>query len=87
MEKTAKATLMIHLSNLEDPRSGDNSRHLFIEVIFIAVFAVISGCECWTEIEDYGHAKKDWLKEVISLKGGVPFSTKFDVGKKRSTKK
>lgn len=77
MEKMAQARLMIHLSDLEDPRSGDNCRHLFIEIIFIAICAVISGCECWTEIEDYGHAKEDWLKEFISLKGGVPSHDTF----------
>ncbi|MBX9768292.1 MAG: ISAs1 family transposase, partial [Bdellovibrionales bacterium] len=77
MEEMAKAKLMIHLSNLEDPRTGENCRHVFIEVIFIAICAVISGCECWTEMEDYAHAKKDWLKELISLQGGVPSHDTF----------
>ena len=44
---------MIHLNHLEDPRTGKNIKHKFIEIIFIAICAVISGCECWTEIEDY----------------------------------
>ncbi len=49
MKGVAKTTLMVHLSRLEDPRTGQNTRHKFIEVLFIAVCAVISGCECWTE--------------------------------------
>ncbi len=77
METSAKAKLMVHLSNLEDPRSGQNSRHIFIEVIFIAICAVISGCECWTEIEDYAETKQDWLKDFISMKGGVPSHDTF----------
>lgn len=32
MEKTAKTTLMVHLSNLQDPRSGENCRHVFKKV-------------------------------------------------------
>ena len=77
MKKTPHPLLMIHLSNLEDPRSGKNSQHNFIEVIFIAVCAVISGCEHWTEIEDYAHVKKRWLKSFLNLSGGVPSHDTF----------
>jgi len=58
MKDTAKTILMIYLSKLEDPRAGKNTRHKFIEIVFIAICTAISGCECWTEIEDYGKAKK-----------------------------
>jgi len=77
MEELSQVSLMIHLSNLEDPRTGENCRHSFFEVIFIAVCAVISGCECWTEIEDYAHAKQDWLKTYLTLKGGIPSHDTF----------
>jgi len=45
MKGVAKTTLMVHLSRLEDPRTGQKTRHKFIEVLFIAVCAVISGFE------------------------------------------
>lgn len=77
MEKTAKNKLMVHLSSLEDPRTGDNGRHVFIEVIFIAVCAVISGCEHWTEIEDYAQAKQEWFKSFLKLKHGIPSHDTF----------
>lgn len=77
MEDTSKTQLMFHISNLEDPRTGENCRHKFVEVIFIAVCAVISGCECWTEIEDYAEAKQEWFKLFLSLKGGVPSHDTF----------
>jgi predicted transposase YbfD/YdcC len=77
MKDTPKTRLMIHLSQLEDPRTGDNGRHSFIEVIFIAICAVISGCDHWTEIEDYGHAKKEWLEGFLELKGGIPSHDTF----------
>ena len=68
---------MIHLNHLEDPRTGKNIKHKFIEIIFIAICAVISGCECWTEIEDYARAKKKWLKTILGLKGGIPSHDTF----------
>ena len=77
MKTQSKAPILFHLSDLEDPRTGQNSRHNFFEIIFIAVCAVISGCECWTEIEDYACAKEDWLKNFLSLKGGIPSHETF----------
>jgi len=72
MKDVAKTTLMVHLSRLEDPRTSKNTRRKFIEIIFIAICAVISGCECWNEIEDYGKAKQQWLRSFLSLEGGIP---------------
>jgi hypothetical protein len=32
------------------------------DILFLSVSAVIVGCERWEEIEDFGHARIDWLK-------------------------
>jgi predicted transposase YbfD/YdcC len=77
MEDTSKAKLLVHLSKLNDPRTGRNNRHIFIEIIFITVCAIISGCECWTEIEDYAEAKRDWFSSFLTLKGGIPSHDTF----------
>lgn len=74
MEDAAKTTLMIYLSRLEDPRTGKNTRHRFIEIIFITICAVISGCECWTEIDDYGKAKEQWLRGFFKSRRRYSFS-------------
>ena len=34
--------------------------------------AVISGAEGWTQIEEFGEAKKEWLKGFLELKNGIP---------------
>jgi len=74
MKGVAKTTLMVHLSRLEDPRTGKNTRHRFIEIILIAICAVISGCECWTEIDDYGKAKEQWLRGFFKSRRRYSFS-------------
>ena len=71
-ERRSKNNINDSFIQLEDPRTGQNTRHKFIEVLFIAVCAVISGCECWTEIEDYGQAKEQWLRGFLDLEGGIP---------------
>ena len=53
MAKPPQVDLMFHLSYLEDPRTGENTQHKFIDILFISVCAIICGCECWTEFEDY----------------------------------
>jgi hypothetical protein len=72
MKGVAKTTLMVHLSRLEDLRTGENTRHKFIEVLFIAICAVISGCECWTD--DYGKAKEQWLRGFFKSRRRYSFS-------------
>jgi predicted transposase YbfD/YdcC len=67
----------MHLSVIEDPRSGENSRHDFLEILFITVCAVICGCENWSEIEDYAIAKEAWLRQFLNLKNGIPSHDTF----------
>lgn len=40
-----------------------------IEVILIALRAIMSGAEAW---EDYGHAQQSWLQRCIPLAKGIP---------------
>jgi hypothetical protein len=37
-----------------------------IEVILIALLAVMSAAENWEDMEDYGNVKQSWLKRFIN---------------------
>ena len=50
MDKETDSSLLVFLSSLEDPRSGENVQHDLTEILFIAVCAVLSGCESWYQI-------------------------------------
>jgi predicted transposase YbfD/YdcC len=76
-ESKSTLALLFHLSKLEDPRTGQNFQHSFVEIVFIAVCAVICGCEHWTKIEDYGLAKESWLRTILTLKEGIPSHDTF----------
>jgi hypothetical protein len=52
MESTAD--LLVHFSKLEDPRPDRTKRYPLIEIIFLAIYATISGCEGWKSIRDFG---------------------------------
>ena len=69
---TAPQSLVEHFSKLEDPRVDRNKKHELIDVIVLCVCAVVSGAEGWSDIEEFGRAKLDWLRRYVPLANGVP---------------
>ena len=45
---------------LEDPRTGNAIRHQLLDIIVIALCAVICGADNSVEIEEFGKARVDW---------------------------
>jgi len=66
------ATLIEHFSILKDPRVERNKKHELIDVIVLSVCAVLSGAEGWSDIEEFGRNKLDWLRQYVPLANGVP---------------
>ena len=63
-----------HFATLTDPRypAAPNSRHLLMDILIIAVCAVISGAEGWEDIEEYGKAQAVWFADILDLPHGIP---------------
>ena len=55
-----------------------NREHLLEEILLIAIAAVLSGAESWNDIEDYGHAKLEWLRTFLTLPSGIPSHDTFN---------
>lgn len=62
---------------LKDPRIKRNQLHKLIDIITIAICALISGADNFTEIEEFGKAKIDWLREFLELPHGIPSHDTF----------
>jgi len=43
-----------------------------MDILIIAVCAVISGAEGWEDIEEYGEANAAWLGDILDLPHGIP---------------
>lgn len=65
-----------HFSDLRDPRDS-NWRHKLIDIITIALCAVICGADTWEEIEEFGLAKAEWFKTFLELPHGIPAHDTF----------
>ena len=58
MDSSAVALLTDRFANLTDPRTGSAKRHKLIDVIVIAICAVICGADSWVDVEMFGKSKK-----------------------------
>lgn len=63
--------------DLEDPRVQGRCDYPLIEVVTIAICAVIAGAEGWTDIETFGKSKEAWLKQFLELENGIPSHDTF----------
>jgi hypothetical protein len=43
-----------------------------VEVVVLAICAVMGGAETWEEIEDFAECKEDWLRGFLRLEHGIP---------------
>jgi predicted transposase YbfD/YdcC len=77
MSQVIDASILTHFGNLEDPRDIRGNEHLLLDIITIALCAVISGAEGWEDMSEYGRAKQDWFSTFLSLPNGIPCGDTF----------
>ena len=62
---------------LEDPRTGNAKRHELLDIIVIALCAVICGADNSVEIEEFGKAREEWFRRFLELPNGIPAHDTF----------
>jgi predicted transposase YbfD/YdcC len=73
-----QATILEYFEDLPDPRrETENKLHRLLDILVIALCAVIAGCESFVEIEEFGRQKEDWFKKFLSLPNGIPSHDTF----------
>ncbi|MCY3711188.1 MAG: ISAs1 family transposase [Caldilineaceae bacterium] len=77
MAEIKGVSLVEHFEDLEDPRVERTKIHQLSDIIVIAICAVICGADNWVEIEEFGHAKGDWLEALLGLPNGIPSHDTF----------
>jgi predicted transposase YbfD/YdcC len=65
-------------ADLPDPRrQTENKRHLLVDILTLAVCAVIGGAETWDAIAEYGRSKEAFFRRFLQLPNGVPSPDTF----------
>src|SRR5215204_2758588 len=70
-------SLVRHLGVVEDPRCQGKIEHHLIDILVIAVCAVIACAESWDDIALYGRSKLAWLRTFLELPNGIPSHDTF----------
>jgi len=63
---------------LKDPRVKRRKKHLLLDIIAIAICAVIAGCDDWQQIETFGDNRREWLEQFLPLANGIPSHDTFE---------
>jgi hypothetical protein len=71
------ASLEECFGDVPDPRVVGRCEHKLIEIILVAVCAVLRGADNWSEVEEFGKSKAEWLQQYLDLAGGIPSHDTF----------
>jgi predicted transposase YbfD/YdcC len=77
MDEPVGASLWEHFASLSDPRVERTKQHGLLDIITIAVCAVICGADSWVDVELFGRSKESWLRTFLALPNGIPSHDTF----------
>jgi predicted transposase YbfD/YdcC len=72
MTADQELSLAYHFADLTGPRINRSRLHDPLDIVAIALGAVVAGAESWDEIEEFGNPKHAWLKTSLDLPNGIP---------------
>lgn len=77
MDDEAHISLEVYFGDMPDPRVTGRCDHKLIDIIIVAICAVLSGAETWDEVELFGEEREGWLKHFLELPNGIPSHDTF----------
>jgi predicted transposase YbfD/YdcC len=57
---------------LHDPRIDRCKRHLLLDIVTMALCAVIGGADTWTDIATFARRRQGWFGRFLELPNGIP---------------
>jgi predicted transposase YbfD/YdcC len=77
VEEKISAAIEHHFGNLTDPRVDRTKLHKLLDILVIAICAVIGGADTWEDVEEFGKAKIEWFQTFLELPNGIPSHDTF----------
>lgn len=77
METGNKLRLADVFVSITDPRQAGKVEHDLVELLVVAVNAVLVGADTFVEIELWAKEKLDWLRGYLTLEAGIPSHDTF----------
>src|ERR671938_104304 len=70
-------TLIAAFETVDDPRCEWKVEHRLLDILVIAVCAVLGEAESFEDIALYGRCKREWLGTFLALPNGIPSHDTF----------
>ena len=64
-------SLLEHLERVPDPRIKRTQRHELMDILVIALCAVIGGADDWVGVVEFGKSKREWFSTFLKLPNGI----------------
>jgi predicted transposase YbfD/YdcC len=77
MSHVTTARIEDHFEDLTDPRRREGTYRL-VNIVVIALCAVVSGADDFVAIARWANMKKDWLARFLDMSEGVPSHDRFN---------
>src|SRR6266446_6645674 len=77
MSQSPATLALAPFGDLEDPRINRTRVHNLLDIIFIALCAVVSGANDCVAMEKFGKTKRVWLEKYLPLPHGTPSHDTF----------
>ena len=77
MRKRNSVSIMDGFDTLEGPGVDRCKRHHLLDIIAIAICAVICGADSWVYIELFGKRKEESFRTFLELSHGIPSHDNF----------
>lgn len=77
MGRDVRARIAEHFQELTDPRRREATYPL-INIVVMALCAVLSGADDFVSIAHWAEMKQDWLSKFLDMSAGVPSHDRFN---------
>ena len=77
MKKVPIDTIFEYFGCSPDPRIDRTKDHKLLDILAVAICAVICGADGWVGVEEFGKSKLDWFKKFLDLPNGIPSHDTF----------
>src|SRR5664279_744059 len=77
MSQASPLSLSEHFERVEDPRVERTKEYALLDIIVIAICAVICGADDWVDIAGWGNEKLEFLRQFMPLENGIPSHDTF----------
>jgi predicted transposase YbfD/YdcC len=77
MAAASLGSIKKHFRKVMDPRVVGRTDHLLVDILVMAICAVIANCDSWGDIALFARKRETWFRRFLKLPNGIPSSYTF----------